>query len=321
MVSGYAVPGGRCRDGPGAGLVALPTTPARRCGLRERHRDDPDLPGYAVQTEELVPHRGRRASTAAPRAGHGRVTADPIGADGVFVGWRARPTSAATSPAWHTTLSDPFDAEGADTAYADGEASRIAPEDADIWATSASGTGSRTVTWGARTRVLDAGRHEPGDATAPVATDEPGRRAPRAPHRRRRAARHRASWSAVWQAWVSGSSCRRERHPVLRVRDVGMTAPVVTVAPEEDLATRDPADGRARRHRAPGRRRARARARHGDRDRGRGDAVPATRGCASCTLRRRTAPACVRDVMSFHPVAVLRTSSCPSPRTCWSTAP
>lgn len=157
----------------GAGLVALADNALRDdAGYVSGTATTWTSPGYAVQTEELVLHRGAASFDLPHRVlGTVRVTADPIGADGVFVGVaRTADVRGYLTGVAHTTLSDPFDAEGADTAYADGEAPRIAPEDADIWATSASGTGSRTVTW----------EPEPGswtlvvmnqDATAPVATD------------------------------------------------------------------------------------------------------------------------------------------------------
>ncbi len=130
-------------------------------------------PGYAARSERLDLRRGPLSFDLPHRMiGDVRVTADPTGADGVFVGiGRTADVNRYLRGVAHSTVHDPFDPDGsADPTFVDGGSPRVAPTEAGFWAAASTGTTTQSLVW----------EPEPGtwtlvvmnrEGTTPVAAD------------------------------------------------------------------------------------------------------------------------------------------------------
>lgn len=158
----------------GAGLVKLADTAMRDdAGYVTGTTTSWSSPGYALRTESVDLETGSTSFDLPHRLlGTVRVTAEATTPDGVFVGVaRTADVDTYLAGVAQSTVDDPFAEDGtAGTTYVDGGPLEVAPADADIWTESASGTGTRSITWepepGSWTLVVLT-----GDGTAPVGAD------------------------------------------------------------------------------------------------------------------------------------------------------
>lgn len=131
-----------------------------------------DSPGYAVRSQGLALGRGPMSFGMPHRmVGTVRVTAEPTGDAGVFIGIaRSSDVTRYLRGVAHSTIDDPFDTHRSRRTFVDGGSPRVAPTSATFWAASAGGSGPQTITW----------EPEPGDwtlvvmnreGTTPVAAD------------------------------------------------------------------------------------------------------------------------------------------------------
>ena len=128
-------------------------------------------PGYAVQSESVLVHGGAMGFTVPHRMlGTFHARAVPTGDDGVFIGiGSSRDVARYLRGVARTTMPDPY-ADPSVSRFVDGGSPRVAPTDASFWVASASGSGTREITWDPRPGrwrlvVMNA------EGTTPVAAD------------------------------------------------------------------------------------------------------------------------------------------------------
>lgn len=140
-------------------------------------------PGYAVQTHGVRVHGGPMGFAMPHRMlGTLRVTAEPTGDTGVFIGIaRSDDVRRYLHDVARTTRSDPYD-ESDEGWFVDGGSPRVAPADAGFWVASAVGWGPQEVTWEPRPGswrlvVMNAEGTTPVAAEVAVGADVPALRA------------------------------------------------------------------------------------------------------------------------------------------------